>query len=87
METRIKRVMGAFSPNLLYDELLYKLAELALEWRVNKEDKVARRYQAILLSLLELGWNDELDTEFELPNRLMPEEYFQRYEQKAEVSS
>lgn len=85
MEARLKRVVGAFSSNPTYDDLLYKLAELALEWRATKDDKLARRYQAVLVSLLELGWNEELDTEFELPNRLMPEEYFQRYEQVHET--
>lgn len=80
-----KRIKGALSDNPVYEELLYKLADLAGEWRETKQDKLVRRYQAILLCLYELGWDEELDVELELPDELMPPEYFQRYERIAKA--
>ncbi len=76
----IPRVIGAFSSNLIYDELGHKLAELAAAWRTHKKPELVQRYHHVLLTLLELGWDDELDVELELPNELMPAEYFLRYE-------
>jgi len=84
---KTKRVAGAFSSNPVYDQLGQKLADLAAAWRGTKDPQLVRRYQAVLLTLLELGWKDDLYVELELPDELMPPEYFQRYEESAEKSS
>lgn len=74
--TKSPRIAGAFSSNPVYDELGQKLADLASAWRRTKDPALARRYQAVLLTLLELGWDEGLDVELELPYELMPPEYF-----------
>jgi hypothetical protein len=81
----IKRVVGAFSANPVYDELGHRLAELAAAWRSHHDLDLVRRYHTVLLCLLELGWDEELDVELELPAELMPPEYFHRYEQSTEL--
>lgn len=80
MAPQFEHVAGAFSKNPVYDALMWKLANLAGEWRGTKKPELVQRYHHVLLALLELGWDDELDVELELPNELMPAEYFLRYE-------
>ena len=82
----MERLAGVFSDDAIYNELNYKLAELAGEWRETKNPDVVRRYHHVLLCLMELGWDDNLDVELELPDDLMPAEYFQRYERRTEKS-
>ena len=90
METGIERVKGAFSDNPVYDELMYKLAELSARWRGSKEPALVTSYQHVLLTLIEPGWSgsghDALDVELELPDSLMPPEYFQLFEKTSEPS-
>lgn len=76
VKTKIDWIQGAFSPNPIYDALGEKLTELRWEWSGTKDSKLVRRYQAILLTLIELGWDKKLDVELELPDELMPVEYF-----------
>ena len=76
----IKHIPGAFDPNPVYDKLGHRLAELAAAWRTHKTQDLVERYHHVLLTLLELGWNDNLDVELELPDELMPAAYFERYE-------
>ena len=61
-----------------------KLADLAAQWRgasrrgeVEIVEAVVQQYQAVLLCMIELGHNEFLDAETELPDRLMPPAYFQ----------
>jgi hypothetical protein len=61
------------------ETLLDKLGELAGEWRATKSDTAASQYQAVLRTLLMLGWRGELDVDMELPDRLMPEEYLNQF--------
>jgi hypothetical protein len=58
-----------------YKELLDRLEYLAGLWRRTQEDHVVQRYQAVLATLLELGYREWLDLEAMLPDRLMPSEY------------
>jgi hypothetical protein len=66
------------------DVLERKLGNLAAQWRGasrHSETEIAhalvQQYQAVLLCMIELGHNEFLDAETELPDRLMPPEYFQ----------
>jgi hypothetical protein len=60
---------------IIQETLLDKLGELVGEWRATKSDEVAKQYQAVLRTLLMMGWSGELDVDMELPDRLMPDEY------------
>jgi hypothetical protein len=57
-----------------------KLSDLAALWRGRKDtpeaDGIVRQYQAVLRCMIELGFRSSLDVDAELPNRLMPQEYF-----------
>ena len=61
-----------------------KLADLAAQWRgasrrseAEIAEAVVQQYQAVLLCMIELGHNEFLDAETELPDRLMPPVYFE----------
>ena len=71
----IKRVIGTFSDNPVYDEMLHKLAELSAAWGSTKAPALVQRYNVVLLSLVELGFNDSLDIDICLPDQLMALEY------------
>jgi hypothetical protein len=59
--------------------LEFKLSHLAMRWRGRKDtpeaDSIVRQYQAILRCMIELGYNEELYVDSELPDELMPAEY------------
>lgn len=57
-----------------------RLGDLAGMWRGTYDEKVVQEYHATMARLYELGWNDVLDMESELPDSLMPEEYLRRWE-------
>jgi hypothetical protein len=61
-----------------------KLSDLAAQWRTNKNtpnaDKLVRQYRAILMCMIELGFQNSLDVDAELPKRLMPPEYFELFQ-------
>lgn len=56
-----------------------QLSDLAALWRGQQDgedrDETVRQYQAILRCMIELGYNDSLVVDSELPERLMPREY------------
>jgi hypothetical protein len=62
-----------------------KLSDLAALWRGNKTspraETIVRQYQAVLRCMIELGFRDPLDADSELPNRLMPPEYLDLFNQ------
>jgi hypothetical protein len=60
--------------------LLHALGELAGLWRETKSAEVVRRYQAVYVTLTELGYDEELDVESLLLDQHMPKEYFERIE-------
>ena len=72
-------------PDTHFLELLEdKLSDLAAQWRGASRrgeaaiaEAVVQQYQAVLLCMIELGHNEFLDAETELPDRLMPPAYFQ----------
>lgn len=63
-----------------------KLSDLAALWRGNKNaphaETIVRQYHAILRCMIELGFHEPLDADSELPNRLMPTEYLNLFEQQ-----
>lgn len=63
----------------LLKSMEFKLSDLAALWRGNKAtpqaETIVRQYQAILRCMIELGFREPLDTDSELPDRLMPQEY------------
>jgi len=64
----------------LLSEMERTLSTLAARWR-SRQDKpeaadIVRQYQAILRCMIELGYRDGLDPETELPDELLPQEYF-----------
>lgn len=44
-----------------------------------KQRQIVEEYRATMDQLYELGWDDILDIEAELPEHLMPEEYTKRH--------
>jgi hypothetical protein len=65
-----------------------KLSTLAAQWRgasrrgeTELAQAIVQQYHAVLLCMIELGHHEFLDAETELPDRLMPPEYFQWVEQ------
>lgn len=56
------------------------LSELAMRWRGNDSDEeadaIAHNYQVILRCMIDLGFQQSLPVEAELPDELMPQEYF-----------
>jgi hypothetical protein len=71
----IRRVVGAFSDNPVFDELGHKLAEIVTTWRSTKAPDLIERYNIVLLCLIELGYNEPLDVDLELPQKYMAAEY------------
>jgi hypothetical protein len=67
----------------LMEQMETTLAHLAMYWRGTDEDEdakeIARRYQSILLCMIDLGLDHPLDIDSELPDELMPQEYFDRF--------
>ena len=72
-------------PDIYFLEILEdKLSDLATQWRgansrgeTEIAEAVIQQYQAVLLCMIELGHNEFLDAETELPDRLMPPVYFE----------
>jgi hypothetical protein len=64
----------------VHETLLDKLQYLAGLWRRLKSEEVVRRYQAVYITLAELGYDEELDVESLIPDQHMPKEYFERIE-------
>ena len=73
----------------LIEPLLKQLEDtvnyLALEWRSCDDpalaDQIAEQYQSILRCMIQLGFDSALDVAGELPDRLMPQEYFDLFKQ------
>lgn len=65
--------------------LEFKLADLAPRWRSRQNtpeaDEIVYQYQAILRCMIALGFRDPLDVDSELPDRLMPQDYFDLFKQ------
>lgn len=63
----------------LLKSMEFKLSDLAALWRGNKDtpqaETIVRQYHAVLRCMIELGFREPLDTDSELPDRLMPAEY------------
>jgi hypothetical protein len=64
----------------LLTEMERSLSTLAARWRSRQQtteaESIVHQYQAILRCMIELGYQDSLDVESELPDELMPQEYF-----------
>lgn len=69
----------------LIQALELKLGDLAALWRGNKTspraETIVRQYQAVLRCMIETGFHEPLDADSELPNRLMPSEYLDLFNQ------
>jgi hypothetical protein len=65
----------------LIDALETRLGKLAARWRGTRDPQAAeafvRQYQAILLWMIELGYQDSLDVDAELPDEYLPVEYLE----------
>lgn len=66
------------------NQLQGHLGDLAADWRdvargLDGQDQIVREYHATMERLYELGWDDVLDVEAELPDYLMPGEYLRRH--------
>lgn len=75
------RQLVGYSEDPTFDRIMDELGWLAEVWDETKEQSYLTKYQVLLRALLEMGWDDELDLELLLPDDLMPQEYFTRYEQ------
>lgn len=73
------RQLVGYSEDPAFDHIMDELAWLAGAWRETKGQSYVTKYTILLCTLLEIGWDDELDIELLLPNDLMPQEYFTRY--------
>ena len=65
---------------LHFDTMMHELGYLAGAWRETKDESYVKKYQILCRSLLDMGWDDELDFELLLPEAFMPQEYFDRYQ-------
>jgi hypothetical protein len=63
----------------LLDNLETKLGSLAARWRgagnAQESALLVRQYQAVLRTMIELGYHQWLDVESELPDEYMPADY------------
>jgi hypothetical protein len=60
----MERLVGSFSKNLVYDALLHRLAEISARWASRQDAKdLVERYNAVLITLLELGFQEPSDIE------------------------
>jgi len=63
----------------LLTEMERSLGLLAARWRSRQNTpeapEIVRRYQSILRCMIELGYHDSLDTDSELPDEWLPQEY------------
>jgi hypothetical protein len=57
------------------DELDDELGNLAVQWRRTPDNAIVYQYHQLYYQLIELGWDQSLDTESHLPNELMPQAY------------
>lgn len=62
--------------------LQFQLTDLAVMWRGNRNNpenasEIVEKYKMLLLHMYELGWDGDLHPEAQLPDRFMPEEWFQ----------
>ncbi len=59
------------------------LSELAMLWRGSDDDEeataIVQYYQVILRCMIDLGFQQSLQVEAELPDDLMPQEYLQLF--------
>lgn len=64
----------------LLDSLETKPGHLAARWRgtesSHEANAIVRQYQAVLGCMIEPGFHASLDVDAELPDDLMPQEYF-----------
>jgi len=69
----------------LLTEMEHSLSLLATRWRSRQNTpeapEIIRRYQSILRCMIELGYHDSLDVGSELPDELLPQEYFDLFTQ------
>ncbi len=58
-----------------------ELSELAYQWRgLQRESReIVDRYQTVLRQMIVLGFCQSLDADAELPDPLMPPEYFEMF--------
>ena len=67
----------------LITEMERSLGLLAMRWRSHQNtpdgENLVRQYQAILRCMIELGYRESLDVDSELPDELLPEEYFELF--------
>ena len=64
--------------NMELDAMELELSDFAACWRGAAESargEIVLHYHAILRCMIELGFNQALDLDSELPRRLMPQEY------------
>jgi hypothetical protein len=68
----------------LLKQLEDSINHLALAWRscesLEEEKWIEVRYRDILRCMIQLGFNQALDMDAELPHELMPQEYFDLFE-------
>lgn len=80
MATNARVRQYGLSDDPTFDAMMHELGYLAGAWRETKNDEYVKKYQILCRALLDMGWDDELDFELLLPDELMPQEYFDRYE-------
>ncbi|MEO1286715.1 MAG: hypothetical protein AAFV93_03030 [Chloroflexota bacterium] len=77
-DPRVKQY--GLSDDPTFDAMMHELGILAGTWRETKDTAYVKKYQILCRALLDMGWDDELDFELLLPQELMPEEYYTRYQ-------
>ena len=74
----MQQITPVTDPQLL-DALETRLGRLAARWRGAQDaqdaEAIIRQYQAVLLWMIELGYQDSLDVDAELPDEYLPDEY------------
>lgn len=68
----------------LIEQMEIKLSHLAMQWRAQKDqanaDSIVRQYQSMLRCMIDLGFDEELYVDSELPDELMPQEYLDLFD-------
>jgi hypothetical protein len=76
-----ERGLSGYPADPELNRLQSHLGHLAAEWRgalggAERQRAIVQDYHATMRRLYELGWDDILDIDAELPRDLMPEEYY-----------
>lgn len=63
-------------------EMLGDLGDLAAKWAETQDPQYIDQYHKKLRALMDLGWDDYIDADSELPRKHMPDFYLDKFKPK-----